>query len=1027
MSRKTAATRAAVKTGTGQEEVAQVDAADAEKVMYQSRIYVPDRKFWRDVQPGDHVWLIDGSGFIFRAYFALPPLTRRSDGLPVGAVHGFVAMLNKLLHHMRKDKRPTHIAVLFDATRETFRNEIYPQYKANRPEPPADLVPQFDLIRQATEAFGIALVEQEGYEADDLIATYAKQAAEKGAIVHIVSSDKDLMQLVDDERILLFDPMKEKDIGPEEVEKRFGVPPEKVVDVQALAGDSTDNIPGVPGIGVKTAAQLIKQYGSLENLLAHVDEIKQRKRRENLKEYAEAARISKQLVKLKDDVPVEVPLAAFAVHKPDPEKLIGFLKGLEFTTLASRIAKDLGVDPSKIPPLPVTAEGWQPPAAEKEEEAEADILSGRENRCTAAETARERLRGLPFTHAGYELITDGARLRAWLEEAREQGHVAFDVETTSLDAMQAEVVGVALALAPDRAAYVPLSHRQEDDLLGEGAETVAQIPLDEALALLKPLLEDEATLKIAHNIKYDAEVLKRQGIDVRPFDDTMLLSYVLEAGLGGHGLDELAKRHFEHRPIAYSDVAGKGKKQVTFDCVTPRRACEYAAEDADIALRLWLQLKPAVYDVGKSAIYETEERPLVPVLMEMEMTGVLVDTAALIRLGKELAARAQEIEKRIHELAGVAFNVGSTKQLAEVLFDRLGLTPPKKTATGARSTDNEVLEELAAGGLEAGPDADVPANVITGAQIAELVLQWRMLMKLKSTYCDALAQHVNPQTGRVHTSYSLAATTTGRLASTDPNLQNIPIRTEEGRKIRAAFIAPKGRKIISSDYSQIELRILAHVADVKRLQEAFRRGEDIHTRAAAEMFEVPPEQVDRELRRKAKVINYGIIYGISAFGLARRLGVSKREAANYMKLYFRRFPEVKTYMERTRAFARKHGYVETLFGRRIHVPGVNASNPSVRAYADRAAINAPMQGTAADIIRRAMVRMPEALQQAGLQGTLMLLQVHDELVFETPEEEVEQAIPVIRQVMEHAHLPVVDLKVPLIADPGVGDNWEEAH
>ena len=1000
-------------------------ADDAEAVMYQNRIYVPDRKYWRDVKPGDHVWLIDGSGFIFRAYFALPPLTRRSDGLPVGAVHGFIAMLHKLLHHMNEGKKPTHIAVLFDASRETFRNEIYPEYKANRPEPPADLIPQFDLIRQATEAYGIALVEQEGYEADDLIATYARQAVERGATVHIVSSDKDLMQLVDDNRVLLFDPMKEKDIGPEEVEKRFGVPPDKVVDVQALAGDSTDNVPGVPGIGVKTAAQLIKEYGSLENLLAHVDEIKQPKRRENLKKHAKEALISKQLVKLKDNVPVEVPLAAFAVHEPDPARLIGFLKGLEFTTLTSRIAKDLGVDPSDIPPLPVTAEGWH--AAEPEEEKQvSDILAERENRCTAAENAREKLAGLPFTHSGYELITDAARLRAWLEEAREQGYLAFDVETTSLDAMRAELVGVALALAPDHAAYVPLNHRQETDLLDEGAETVPQIPTEEALALLKPVLEDEAVLKIAHNIKYDAEVLRRYGINVAPFDDTMLVSYVLEAGLGGHGLDELARRHFEHKPIAYSDVAGKGKKQIAFNCVTPRRACEYAAEDADISLRLWLQLKPAVYDVGKSAIYETEERPLVPVLADMEMTGVLVDTAALMKLGEEFEARAKEIEKRIYELAGVEFNVGSTKQLAEVLFDKLGLQPPKKTATGARSTDNEVLEELAAARMEAGPDADVFNNVIIGAQIAELVLQWRMLMKLKSTYCDALAQHVNPQTGRVHTSYSLAATTTGRLASTDPNLQNIPIRTEEGRKIRAAFIAPEGKKIISADYSQIELRILAHVADVKRLQEAFRRGEDIHTRAAAEMFEVPPEEVDRELRRKAKVINYGIIYGISAYGLARRLGVPRSEAASYIKLYFKRFPEIRNYMERVKKFARAHGYVETLFGRRIHVPGVSASNPSRRAYAERAAINAPMQGSAADIIRRAMVRMPGALREANL-DTLMLLQVHDELVFEAPEAEVEKAVEVIRRVMENAHLPAVDLKVPLIADAGVGDNWEEAH
>ena len=1000
----------AAREAMSQEEAREEALKDAESAMYEDAIYVPDEKFWRDVQPGDHVWLIDGSGFIFRAYHALPPLTRRSDGLPVGAVHGFVAMLHKLLHHMNEGKRPTHIAVLFDASRETFRNEIYPEYKANRPEPPADLIPQFELIRKATEAYGIALVEQNGYEADDLIATYARMAAEKGAMVHIVSSDKDLMQLIRDHKVLLFDPMKEKDIGPEEVEKRFSVPPEKVIEVQALAGDATDNIPGVPGIGVKTAALLINQYGTVENLLEHVDEIKQPKRRENLEKHAQDALISKKLVTLDDHVPVKVPLAAFAVHEPDPEKLIGFLKGLEFTTITSRIARDLGVDASKIPPMKVEVKSWKP-AGEVDVE---ELIEGvRENRCTAAENARAALRDVPFTHAGYELITDAARLKEWLNEATEQGYLAFDVETTSLDAMRADLVGVALALAPDRAAYVPINHLQDGDLLGDSEQAVPQIPQDEALALLKPMLEDDATLKIAHNIKYDAEVMRRLGIEVAPFDDTMLISYVLEAGLGGHGLSDLAKRHFDHKPIEFTDVAGKGRKQLTFDCVTPRRACEYAAEDADIALRLWKMLKPSMYDVGQSALYEIEERQLVPVVMDMEMTGVLVDTAALIRLGEEFEARAKELEKRIHELAGVEFNVGSTKQLAEVLFDHLGLTPPKKTATGARSTDNEVLEELAAGeGV--------------GAQIAELVLEWRMLMKLKSTYCDALAQHVNPETGRVHTSYSLAGTTTGRLASTDPNLQNIPIRTEEGRKIRAAFIAPAGHRIISADYSQIELRILAHVADVKKLQQAFREGEDVHTRTASEMFEVPPEKVDRELRRKAKVINYGIIYGISAFGLARRLDIPRDEAANYIRLYFRRFPEIREFIERMKELARKQGYVETLFGRRVHVPGITASNPSVRAYAERAAVNARMQGTAADIIRRAMVRMPDALKQAA-PGAKMLLQVHDELVFEVPDDQVEAAIPVIRRVMETAPQPMVELKVPLVADAGVGDNWEEAH
>ncbi len=1001
-------------------------AEDTSPTQRQDRIFVPPKEFWRDVKPGDHVWLIDGSGYIFRAYHALPPLTRRSDGLPVGAVHGFVAMLHKLLAQMNEGKRPTHIAVLFDAARETFRNEIYPEYKANRPEPPEDLIPQFDLIRQATEAFGIALVEQNGYEADDLIATYARQAAEKGAVVHIVSSDKDLMQLIRDEQVLMFDPMKEKDIGPEEVKKRFGVAPEKVIEVQALAGDSTDNIPGVPGIGVKTAAQLIEQYGTVENLLKHVDEIKQPKRRERLQQHAEDARISRKLVALDDHVDVKVPLAAFAVHPPDPEKLIGFLKGLEFTTLTSRIARDLGVDTAKIEPLPVSAPGWEKP---QEEDAEGEI-SNAANRCTAAEKARNALAGLPFTHAEYELITTKERLAEWLEEARAQGLLAFDVETTALDVMQAELVGIALALAPDRAAYVPLNHRAPEATLEDPAAAPhEQVDIEDALALLKPVLEDDAILKVAHNIKYDAEVLRRLGIEVKAFDDTMLISYVLEAGLTNHGLDALARRHFDHKPIAFTDVAGKGRKQLSFSEVDPRTACEYAAEDADIALRLHRLLKPALYDLGKSTVYETLERPLVEVLMDMELTGVLVDTQVLMRLSKEFEARARELESRIHALAGVEFNVGSTKQLAEVLFDHLGLEPPKKTATGARSTDNEVLEELAAqkngeDGDASGTDSD---NVAKGAEIAGLVLQWRMLMKLKSTYCDALIQHVNPDTGRVHTSYSLAATTTGRLASTDPNLQNIPVRTEEGRKIRAAFIAPKGCRLLSADYSQIELRILAHVADVKRLQQAFRDGEDIHARTAAEMFEVPVDQVDANLRRKAKTINFGIIYGISAHGLARRLDIPREEAAQYIRLYFSRFPEIRDYMERIKAFAKEHGYVETLFGRRVHVPGIAASNPSRRAYAERAAINAPMQGSGADIIRRAMIRMPQALRDAGLGEVKMLLQVHDELVFEVPEALLEETAKVVARTMSTAHEPVLALKVPLVVDVGSGHNWEEAH
>ncbi len=960
----------------------------------------------RPVKPGDHVWLVDGSGFIFRAYHALPPLTRKSDGLPVGAVHGFAAMLHKLLMSMNAGRKPTHLAVIFDAGRETFRNEIYPEYKANRPEPPEDLVPQFELIRKVTEAFGVPAVEQEGFEADDLIATYARQAREAGATVHIVSSDKDLMQLVRDSVVTLYDAMKDREIGLEEVMKRFGVPPDKVPDVQALAGDSTDNIPGVPGIGVKTAAQLINEYGSLENLLQHASEIKQPKRRERLIEHADDACLSKKLVTLDDHVPVKVPLSAFAVKKPDPERLIGFLKGLEFTTLTSRIARDLGVDAARIPAQKVSVSSWQPP---KEENPEEEAEEARQ--CSPLHAALEKAR-IPFSHQDYVLITDLETLRTWLSEARVQGFLAFDVETTSLDAMQARIVGFALALAPDRAAYVPVGHVKAGgglDLEG-AANDIEQLDLDTVLAELKPLLEATDVLKLAQNVKYDDLVLSRHGIRIRPFDDTMLISYVLDAGRWSHGMDELAKRHLDHIPISFKDVAGRGKKAVTFDKVDPHRACEYAGEDADITLRLWMILKARLLQECKCTVYETLERPLAPVLVDMERTGVLVDRAALARLSREFAEKIHALEKEIYELAGTEFNVGSTRQLAKVLFDRLGLKSEKKTARGARSTDNEVLEELAAQGVE----------------IAAKVLQWRQLTKLRSTYTEALVKHINPQTGRVHTSFSMAATNTGRLASTDPNLQNIPVRTPEGRKIRAAFIAPEGAKLLSADYSQIELRVLAHVADVRRLQEAFREGLDIHAMTASEMFGVPIEGMDPLIRRKAKAINFGIIYGISAHGLSRQLGIPKEEAADYIKTYFERFPEIRDYMERTKAFVREHGYVETVFGRRVHFPNIHAKNPTIRAFNERAAINAPIQGSAADIIRRAMIRMPEALKREGLQAR-MLLQVHDELVFEVPEEEVAHTMETVVHVMEHASEPAVHMKVPLKVDARAATNWEEAH
>ncbi len=955
----------------------------------------------RPVRPGDHVWLVDGSGFIFRAYHALPPLTRKSDGLPVGAVHGFAAMLHKLLAGMNEGRRPTHLAVIFDAGRETFRNEIYPLYKANRPEPPEDLVPQFALIRKATEAFGVPAVEQEGYEADDLIATYARQAREAGATVHIVSSDKDLMQLLG-EGVTLYDAMKNREQGAGEVMKRFGVPPEKVTDVQALAGDATDNIPGVPGIGVKTAALLIGEYGDLETLLARAGEIRQPARRARLLEHAQEARLSKRLVTLDDHAPVPVPLSAFAVKKPDPEKLIGFLKGLEFTTLTSRIARDLGVDASKIPPLRVDAEGWSPPEPETPE--------GENTEREALVRAAEEKARIPFDRSAYEMITTPERLRAWLEEARGQGWFAFDVETTSLDAMRAALVGFALALAPGRAAYVPVGHRRAEGLDLSGGAPIGQMRPEEALAALRPVLEDPAVLKVGQNVKYDDLVMARHGVRIRPFDDTMLLSYVLDAGRGGHGMDELSVRHLGHRPISFREVAGKGRKARTFDLVEPERACEYAAEDADVTLRLWLILKARLWRERKATVYETLERPLAPVLVDMERAGVLVDRGVLARLSQDFAARAAGLEKEIQDLAGEPFNPGSPRQLGEILFGKMGIESAKKTATGARSTSVDVLEELAADGVE----------------IAAKVLRWRQLTKLRSTYTEALARHINPDTGRVHTSYSMAATNTGRLASTDPNLQNIPVRTPEGREIRAAFIAPEGARLISADYSQIELRVLAHVAEVKRLIEAFREGLDIHAMTASEMFGVPIEGMDPMVRRRAKAINFGIIYGISAHGLARQLSIPREEAAEYIRAYFERFPEIRDYMESTKAFVRAHGYVETIFGRRIHFPDIGAPNPTLKAFSERAAINAPIQGAAADIIRRAMIRMPGALKAAGLSAK-MLLQVHDELIFEAPEAETEKTMETARRVMAQAAEPAVRMKTPLVVDAHAGANWEEAH
>jgi DNA polymerase-1 len=943
----------------------------------------------RGIGKGDHLYLVDGSGYIFRAYHALPPLTRKSDGLPVGAVAGFCGMLHKLLMGFGREG-PTHLAVIFDYSAKSFRNELYPAYKAQRPLPPEDLRPQFQLIREATRAFGVPAIEQEGYEADDIIATYARQAAEAGATVTIVSSDKDLMQLVRP-GVELMDPMKETHIGPEEVRARFGVPPGKVIDVQALSGDPVDNIPGAPGIGVKTAAQLIEEYGDLDTLLARAEEIRQPRRRETLIEKAEQIRLSRELVRLKDDVPNLPGLGELAVRRPDPGELLAFLARMEFRTISKRVADALGVAPPVIgaPEAPAGKAGAAAPAAD----------------------GPGAVRAMPPIDRGaYEIIRDADTLAAWLAEATDQGLLCIDLETTSLDEMKAGIVGVALATRPGRAAYIPVGHTRGDgDLLGRTERLEGQLDTGVVLKALKPVLADRATLKIGQNLKYDMKVLARHGLEVAPIDDTMLVSYALESGLGGHGMDELSERYLGHRPIPISELIGSGKGMITFDRVPLDKAATYAAEDADVTFRLWTKLKPRLAAERVSTVYHTLERPLVPVLTEMELAGILIDREVLAKLSARFAQRMAEYEDEIHRLAGRRFNIGSPKQLGEILFDEMGLGGGRKGKTGAWGTGADVLESLAAEGHE------LPAKV----------LDWRQLAKLKSTYTDTLPEHVNPETGRVHTSFSLAATSTGRLASTDPNLQNIPVRTEEGRQIRAAFIAAPGNVMLSLDYSQIELRIFAHMAKIDALRAAFAKGLDIHAMTASEVFGVPIEDMDPAVRRQAKAINFGVIYGISAFGLSNQLRIPREEARAFIDAYFERFPGIRDYMEATKRQAREKGYVETLFGRRIHTPEINSKGPRV-GFAERAAINAPIQGTAADVIRRAMIRIPGAMREAGLTGR-MLLQVHDELLFEVPKAEAAATIDTVRAVMEHAPEPAVHLDVPLVVDAGQGASWAEAH
>ncbi|UDL92896.1 DNA polymerase I [Mesorhizobium sp. PAMC28654] len=982
------------------------------------------------MKKGDHLFLVDGSGYIFRAYHALPPLTRKSDGLPVGAVSGFCNMLWKLMLDARNTDVgivPTHFAVIFDYSSKTFRNELYPEYKANRSAPPEDLIPQFGLIRQATRAFNLPCVEMEGFEADDLIATYARLAREAGGDTTVISSDKDLMQLVG-ATVGMYDPMKDRQIGIPEVIEKWGVPPEKMVDLQALTGDSVDNVPGVPGIGPKTAAQLLEQFGDLDTLLARAGEIKQDKRRESIVANAEKARISRQLVTLKDDVPVSEGLDDFVLHAPDGPKLIGFLKTMEFTSLTRRVAEATGTDVGDVQAVSVTVERAdaahgpdvgsgaaiaQPASRSQTSEAGETVGAAKEGDTPSLLSAfrLERATAAKIDTTAYHCIRDVAALKAWVAEATEAGLAAFDVRATSSDPMQAELIGLSIATAPGRAAYIPFAHKSGNgDLLGGGV-LENQIPLRDALALLKPLLEDKSVLKIAQNLKYDLVVMSRYGIDVAPFDDTMLISYVLDAGTHhGHGLDALAEKWLGHIPLQLKDVTGSGKSAVGFDQVAVDKATAHAAEDADMTLRLWLVLKPRLAAKGLVSVYERLERPLVPVLARMEQRGISVDRQILSRLSGELAQGAARLEEEIYQLIGERINIGSPKQLGDILFGRMGLPGGSKTKTGQWSTSAQLLEDLAAEGHE------LPRKIV----------DWRQLTKLKSTYTDALPGFIHPDTKRVHTSYALAATTTGRLSSSDPNLQNIPVRTAEGRKIRTAFITDKSHRLVSADYSQIELRVLAHVAEIPQLRQAFADGADIHAITASEMFNVPVEGMPSEIRRRAKAINFGIIYGISAFGLANQLSIPREEAGNYIKKYFERFPGIRDYIEETKAYAREHGFVETIFGRRIHYPDIRSSNPSLRAFNERASINARLQGTAADIIRRAMVRMEEALDKAGLSAR-MLLQVHDELIFETVEAEVEATIPVVRHVMENAAMPAVSMSVPLHVDARAANNWDEAH
>ena len=925
---------------------------------------------------GHHLHLIDGSAFIFRAYHALPPLTSKSDGLPIGAVSGFCNMLNRYLEDIDVPDAPTHVAVIFDHSGHSFRNEIYDRYKANRPPAPEDLVPQFPLTREATKAFNIACEEMEGFEADDMIATLAFRARDAGGRVTIISSDKDLMQLVGD-GIEMYDAMKNKRIDREGVFEKFGVYPDRVIDVQALAGDSVDNVPGAPGIGVKTAATLINDFGDLDELLRRSDEIKQPKRRQTLIENAEQIKLSRELVTLDCNTPLEFGLEDLEFNAPVPNELLDFLEKMELRTLTKRIAQKFGVEPPKSDNLDL-------------------------------DNKTSYLEQIPFDSKKYEHIKTADQLQTWINKIYETGYVAIDTETTSLNDMLAELVGVSLSVEIGLACYIPIGHKegQNDDLFENSQLVEGQLDLEFVLECLRPILEDDSILKIGQNIKYDAKVLGRYGVMITAFDDTMLLSYALHGGLHNHGMDALSQRYLEHSPIAIKTLIGSGKSAITFDKVKIDDAVAYAAEDADITFRLWKIFKQKLHLSRVTKVYETLERPLVSVLAQVEKNGIKVDRETLSRMSNAFAQKMASLEAEIYEMAGDTFNVGSPKQLGEIMFDKLGYEGGKKGKNGAYATGADILEDLA-----------------TNHDFPKRVLDWRQLSKLKSTYTDELQDHINPNTGRVHTSYSIAGAVTGRLSSTEPNLQNIPVRTEDGRRIREAFVAESGNILVSLDYSQIELRILAHIAQIDALQQAFHDGLDIHAMTASEMFNVPLDEMTSEIRRQAKAINFGVIYGISGFGLARNLRIPRSEAQGFIDRYFERFPGIKEYMDKTVKFSKENNYVETLFGRVIHTPEINATGP-MAGFAKRAAINAPIQGTAADIIRRAMIRVPDAIK--GMPAK-MLLQVHDELLFEVKEEDYEELIAKVRSIMETASLPFLKMDIPLSVDAGRGLNWAEAH